>query len=396
MKNLIALSFFHLLFCVATAQTNFIVSGNVKDKSGAPIPGTGVYVSDYKIATSTDNNGNFSISLKPGNYNLLFQSVGFKAINKAISINNQSIKVDAILEENVQQLTEITVRPDPDYQFYLSEFKKYFLGHTPYTLECKLINPQVLIIDFDKKERTLNIKTDEFLIIENNALGYKIKYLLKNFVYNYKTKMLYFEGYPTYEDLTGSSNKIKNWAKKRLIAYNGSPQHFYKSLYNGSIEKEGFKLHKIIRKKNLDRPSDSLLKANVSKAMTKGGDSLNYWLAQSRKPKEISYLIKAPILTDTLVKIQNETLKSINFDGILYVIYTKEKEPEEYLKSKNKNIKLSEISNEQVTYINMLKSPIYFYGNGGIFDPLATLYEGYWTWEAIADSVPLDYEPLAK
>jgi hypothetical protein len=40
-----------------------------------------------------------------------------------------------------------------------------------------------------------------------------------------------------------------------------------------------------------------------------------------------------------------------------------------------------------------LLSPANFYENGGIFDPRALLYEGFWAYEKVADMVPMDYIP---
>jgi protocatechuate 3,4-dioxygenase beta subunit len=55
-------------FCFA--QQSYTLSGLVKDKRGEPLPGAGVYVSGYKIATVTNNNGTYTLPLKPGNYDI--------------------------------------------------------------------------------------------------------------------------------------------------------------------------------------------------------------------------------------------------------------------------------------------------------------------------------------
>ncbi|MNR46571.1 hypothetical protein D3C85_1655620 [compost metagenome] len=59
-------------------------------------------------------------------------------------------------------------------------------------------------------------------------------------------------------------------------------------------------------------------------------DSLNFWLKERSKPKAMAVLNKAKVLTDTLVKTYNEDVKSVNFTDDLFVMYTKEKETEEY------------------------------------------------------------------
>lgn len=100
----------------------------------------------------------------------------------------------------------------------------------------------------------LNVSTNDFLIIENNALGYKIKYLIKDFVYEYRTRMLYYQGFPVYEELKGSKSQEQKWKEKRLTAYYGSVQHFFKSLYDNKSTEEGYIIHKLSK---IELPADS-------------------------------------------------------------------------------------------------------------------------------------------
>lgn len=338
------------------------------------------------------------------------QLIGFKAINKNIVIADKSIKADFVLEESITQLAEVTIKPDPDRAHYIEFFKSYFIGTTPNAAHCKILNPQVLRIDYNKEEGTLNVKTDEFLIIENKALGYKIKYLINDFQYDYNAKIVYYEGYPTYEDLEGSNNKKKKWAQKRLEAYNGSAQHFFTSLYNNNSFEEGFVINKLIRKPNSERPSDSLIMANIkrlSKAQisltgtlrinSHEQDSLSYWYGKKNLPKGISILNSTQISPDTLVHQFNKNIKSIDFSDVLYIIYTKEREHETFANRIGQSISRPlDMPNYQVSLINLSIRPVYFYKNGSIYNTRSMLYEGYWAWEKVADSVPMDYLPPTK
>lgn len=114
MKHVLLILFFSNLFFSLAAQQNFTLSGIIKDKKGEIIPGVGVYVSGYKIATSTDNSGKYSLSLPAGNYDILVQAIGFIANNKNVIIKDQTQKLDFILEESTIQLAEVTIRPDPN------------------------------------------------------------------------------------------------------------------------------------------------------------------------------------------------------------------------------------------------------------------------------------------
>lgn len=398
--------FFLLVAKICFAQQNYVLSGTVKDKRGEVLPGAGVYVSGYKMATVTDDNGNYTLPLKPGNYDILVQLIGYITVNKNIIIADKAIKLDLVLEESITQLSEVTIKPDPNRAHYLAMFKDFFIGTTPNALQCKMINPNVLLIDYDKEEAKLTVKTNQFLIIENQALGYRIKYLVNNFEYSSPTKIIYYEGFPYYEDLKGSARKKKIWAKKRLTAYLGSPQHFFTSLYNGRATEEGFIINKLITQPNRDKPADSMINANI-KRLTKlqggllqkkinfnHGDSLSYWIRQKNLPDGISILSRSSVAQDTLVHIKNQNVKSINFTDKLYIIYTKEKEDPLFANRIGLSINRPlDMPDYQVSTITLQIAPVYFYQNGGIYNPRAMLYAGYWAWEKIADSVPMDYLP---
>lgn len=390
-------------FC--SAQQSYILSGMVKDKRGEPLPGAGVYVSGYKIATVSNNDGTYTLPLKPGNYDILVQLIGYKALNKNVVIADKAVKLDLILEESVTQLAEVTIKPDPNREHYIAMFKGYFIGTTPNAAQCKLINPNVLIIDYDKEEHKLTVKTTQFLIIENKALGYRIKYLLNNFEYDSKTRIIYYEGFPYYEDLKGSARRKKIWEQKRITAYLGSPQHFFRSIYHHRATEEGFIINKLISIPNPDKPSDSMINANI-KRLTKVqegltrtltftlGDSLSYWIKKKNLPNGISILSRAPVTQDTLVHMKNQSIKSFNFTDQLYVVYTKEREDPSYANRIGLSIaRPLDMPDYQISTITLQVVPVYFYENGSVYNPRSMIYSGYWGWEKIADSVPMDYLP---
>lgn len=385
------------------AQQSYILSGMVKDKRGEGLPGAGVYISGYKIATVTDNDGKYTLPLKPGNYDILVQLIGYKALNKNVVVSDKAVKLDLILDESITQLAEVTIKPDPNREHYINMFKDFFIGTTPNAEQCKLINPNVLIVDYDKETAKLTVKTTQFLIVENKALGYRIKYLLNNFEYDGKTRIIYYEGFPYYEDLKGSARRKKIWEQKRITAYLGSSQHFFKALFNRRATDEGFIINKLISKENPDKPSDSIINANI-KRLTKAqtgltrpltltvGDSLSYWLRKKNLPNGISILSRAPIAQDTLVHVKNENIKSINFTDKLYVVYTKEREDPAYANRIGLSIaRPLDMPDYQISTISLQLAPVYFYQNGSIYNPRSMIYSGYWAWEKIADSVPMDY-----
>ncbi|WP_316772491.1 carboxypeptidase-like regulatory domain-containing protein [Pedobacter frigiditerrae] len=395
---------FILFFCYCSSAftQSFSITGTVKDKIGA-LPGAAVYLSGYKIATVTDNEGKFTLGkLAPGNYDILVQMIGFLPYTKNILISNKSENVAIVLQENTTMLKEVIIKPDPNRPYYIALFKDFFIGKTPNSAECTILNTDVLTFDDDKTAGLLTVKANDFLVIENKALGYKIKYLLQDFEYNYKSKIVYFAGLPSFEDLKGSKSKQKNWLKKRAIAYSGSIQHFFKSLYNNTLQAEGFEINKIADIPNTSRKPDSVINANIKRLTSgqagainlitfNGTDSLSYWLKQRSQPKTLSALNRKAVDIDTLVKTFNSDLKMMNYKDGLYVIYKNEKEIPSFNFSSLKQARPPELNNYQISVVNLLEPPVRFYANGGVLETRSLIYKGYWAYEKMADIVPMDY-----
>jgi hypothetical protein len=404
--------FFSLLFImcfsfVAIAQNTFSISGTVKDKVGI-LPGATIYVSGYKISTVTNDEGRFSLTqLAPGTYDILVQMIGYLPFKKNIVLES-SVSVNVLLSESATLLNEVVVKPDPDRAYHLSLFRDNFIGKTPNAEDCKILNSQVLITHFDKSTSILSISSDQFLIIENKSLGYKIKYLLEYFEYNFKEGVIYYAGQPFFEDLKGGSAKTKRWAKAREVAYNGSYQHFFKSLYANKTTEEGFIINKLIKIPNPFRKPDSLINANIKKLTTPGkigaprtfkiggSDSLSYWIKQRNEPKLVNTINRADVKVDTLVKPYNENLKKVTYKDALYIMYKNELETDVFKNSGHWQSRPLDVPNYQISTVHLLNPPAQIFANGGILDPKSFLFEGYWAYEKIADLVPMDYIPVKK
>ncbi len=401
--------FILLLVCgtAVFAQHTYTLSGTVKDQKET-LPGAAVYISGYKISTVTNNDGKFSIpNLAPGSYDVLVQMIGYLPYSKNVVIADKSINIEALLQENAVMLKEVVIKPDPNRMAHIALFRDFFIGKSPNAAQCKILNTDVLMTNDDKENGMLTVRANEFLIIENKALGYRLKYLLEYFEWNYRTKIVFYAGHPYFEEMKGSKSKQKKWQQAREVAYNGSIQHFFKSLYHNTVAEEGFVINKLVAIPNTNRKPDSLINANI-KRLTAGqngltraltftsGDSLSYWLKQKREPQTMSLLSRADVLVDTLVKTYNSDLKSMNFKDELYVIYKNERETPAYDLSGNRQNRPMDMPNYQISIVSMLEPPIYFYANGGVADPRSTLYKGYWAYEKVADLVPMDYISTVK
>ena len=92
-------------FGLVQAQGGITVSGTVQDESG-PLPGVNVVLLDNSKGTSTDFDGNFTLSGVDPQATIVFSYVGFKTVE--VPVNNRST-LNVTLELDSQSLEEIVV-----------------------------------------------------------------------------------------------------------------------------------------------------------------------------------------------------------------------------------------------------------------------------------------------
>jgi len=393
-----------------TAKETFIqlkplvysISGVVKDAKAATLPGANILLSGYQIGTVADSSGRFVLKgLTAGNYNLLVEMIGYTPSTLNVIVTNRAKEVEVVLEENVKLLTEVVVRPDPYRSEYLATFKENFIGTSANAKKCMILNPGVIRFEYDKDLRILKASSDELLIIENKALGYTVKYLLSYFEKDYETNVVHFYGYPYFEELEKKESKVKRYAKLRRSAYIGSPEHFFRALYDNTYQKQGFFINRLVKAPNTKKRPDAIIDERLkllSEKMRKHRDekrrkeSLSYWTKMKLLPDTVEVLIREEVERHTLVQQKSPSLKTIDFNDALYIIFIKEKEPKDYTKYSGYKIQRpDDFGSFQISLLYRLKPSPGFYENGGLYDPEALLFEGMWAYEKVADMVPMDY-----
>jgi len=107
--RLLLLSFFVSAFAFAQNAT---VYGVILDKEmgNEPLAFANVMVKDTKIGTTTDENGKYSITLKPGSYTLVIGFLGYDTKEIPFTVKaNEKKKIDYTLEANGVQLKDVVV-----------------------------------------------------------------------------------------------------------------------------------------------------------------------------------------------------------------------------------------------------------------------------------------------
>jgi hypothetical protein len=307
-------------------------------------------------------------------------------------------------QENV--LDEIIIKKtmyDGDWKYNISAFKKAFIGRTEMAEGCEILNPKVIYFNFDAKKSTLTAFARKPLEIRHKSLGYKIIYELEEFVIH-KNQVIYL-GYSRYKNLKGNKRKQRKWQENKLKTYSGSFTHFHQTLLKKTTYKEGFLVHLFKRVPNPNRPSEveikrarQLIKFSVSQinfSMKIGTpktmlDSAIITLRKIKLPKfkDHIYKTKAPI-NDIISKKLNTTY--LTFKDHILVVYTKEKEEKGYI-LRNAFSKMREAYPQSSSIISQ-RIPTPINQKGILVRPLDVFYEGYWSYEKFANSLPLDYVP---
>ena len=355
------ISLFTLLcfsFVLGFSQSNFTVTGKVFDSaSKEPLAFASVFCQNTTQGTATNKEGTFHLSLKEGGYDLVITYTGYrsKMIRISPEMKTNELEIEMVKEE--KSIEEVVIRSSNEVKDGWTKYGKFFLenfiGTTPFSSRCVLVNPQVLKFYYFKKSEKLKVLADSPLIIYNNALGYNLRYNLDSFLFMYKTDICSYTGLSFYEERTASEDSLKFWTKNRQKAYLGSRLHFMHSYYDSTLTQSGFIIDM------LDETNDK--KFNK---ITEPYDTT--WYTPADSVNEID----------------------IYFPRRVSITYTKKGPENEYLKKYKLPMNIS----MQISYIDML-DVITIKQNGYYYNQKDWINFGYWSWKNIADQVPNDYTP---
>lgn len=358
MKNIFFLLFLCSFSRLVSGQADFTINGKVLDSATRePLASASVFCQNTTQGTATNREGMFSISLKPGGYDLIITYTGYQS--KLIRINHQNNVGDLLIEmvKVEKSMEEVVIRASNEvkngWEKYGQFFIDNFIGSTPFAAQCILQNPTALKFYYFRRSDKLKILAEEPLIITNRALGYSLRYNLDSFLFMYKTDLCSYRGFCFYEELQGPPDSLELWKKNRQKAYYGSRLHFMQSLYDSTVAENGFVVALLDEKDKT--------KFNTIKNLY---DTLFYNSVDSMAEVDVS------------------------FPDRISITYTKRIPENEYLKKYKLPLNLG----VQTSYIDLLEV-ITVKQNGYYYDQKDWINYGYWSWKNIADQVPYDYVP---
>jgi len=336
------------------------ISGRVMNKDKKPLAHASVFLSNATIGGQTDSLGYFKLDdVRPGKYDLVVSIIGFEPHHQEIVITGEDISLQDIeLNTKTIGLQEVVIKPRNDkyhaINFY--EFKKQFLGSTYLAGECRILNPEVLDFDYDNAANILHASTnDRFLLIDNEALGYHMRYLLEDFTYN--QSIVKYNGSVLFEPMHGSPSQENRWAKKREQVYAASEMHFMRALRNGKVDDQGFRVLPYLE------------------------DTVNHQKILSHTPMPCTALLHP---TDQ---------QGLYAFGTKYKALYVEYNPRRRFHENDVQGRLENRTNFDSSVISFVSPYLYFDENGWVVNPNDVSLLGVWENYRIAGMLPADYDP---
>jgi hypothetical protein len=401
-----------LLLVCNPAFSQKIIKGRVIAASGGqPLPGSSVFITNTSNGTTAGKNGYFELSNIPaGKHELIISNIGYETNVYSFSSEQLPLQLKVEMEIKVQELKNVTVEPSVEegWDKWGQTFLENFIGLTANAAHCSIKNQKVIKFRYYKKSNRVTAYCDEPVIIENKALGYKIRFQLEDFEVNFKEHTSVFTGYPLFEEIDKSRHGLLNkWKRNRDKTYYGSIMHFMRSVYNNDLTAEGFEVRRMKkipneekeRVKKIYRPvvetTGSAARITIGPHSKTGTshipDSTEYYERILRQKDIIEIYGKDILTADSIVVSVDGNYKAIFFTDYLYVAYKNETEEDGYLLFYRENRKPT----LQRSFITLTgREAIATDVNGNYFPAQQVFAGAYWGWsEKMANLLPLDYKP---
>lgn len=353
------------------AQIN--INGKVVNGADdTPLTNASVYFNNTILGTYTDDQGYFSFeTIRLINTEMVVSCPGYELMvykPNAAEIDGKRIVF------KLKRAEKATASPlklsDIMRKRYLDVFKQFFLGVTEEAVKCTIGNEEDIYFTEGENREVINAHADIPLIINNVMLGYKVKVDLVDFWFDNVTGQNYILAYLRYDDLGANKKIIKN----RQNCYLGSSMHFFRSLVTHQLYQEGFGTFYLHPLK--DSSAEALQKDNL---VMQGLDTM----------------VVDPITAQEILFIDSSNNLSIGMQGKLVVQYAKETTIQKYFLFNN--MYMNGFLPKGVESYILFKTPFIGINNAGVLSDTTNIeYDGYWSYERVANMLPFDYNPDSK
>lgn len=385
--------------CPFLADAQFSITGKVISADDhLPLPNASVFINNTTIGCTADAGGKFNLlHIKPGDYELVVTMVGFNTVRLVLKVAGNSVSVpDIMLAPSVNNLREVSVsaRQDARRDGYMDLFQRTFLGTSARAGQCKILNPELIDFHYDAQTKTLSSQSVDYLLIENKALGYKIRYLLTYFRLDQSTNQFAYEGPVYFEPMLGPDEQQLSWKKGRDDLYNNTITSFLRAALQDRLAENGFSVFRCGT--NPARMPDSIISSKIMQLAAmprnkRNPDTVAYWQKQQKMPRLLPKKSLLAVTAPELVtKANGKGTYILSCDGgALLIVYG-----EGHVKAAHPDMVFNDGPVNSLIFFN--QPSVYFDSEGRVLNPHALSYTGAWGDQRVADLLPADFQPGDK
>ncbi len=364
----------------APARGRATLVGTVVDSAtGAPLSDVNVFIAESMRGTTTDDQGRFRLTGVPlGAQQLYVSFVGYKSASRSLNLREaKPYRFEFALPETVLEGEGVVVEAERDEQWQrrFERFKSAFLGETPNAEQANIRNREVL--SFDGGLGSLEAFAARPIVIENQALGYRVEYHLEDFKVTQRRTQ--YDGEPFFEELEGTPAQEAEWEKARREAFLGSFHHLMLAMIEDRVEEQGFKL--FYRQNAPGGPPGS----SSSGPPGSGGFGSGF-SGGGRMSIEVG---------DIMTEGDGPDEHILDFQGAAEVIYLGEKQSEAYSawREERTGRRGGRAPRYQTSQFWLERGPATVDYKGEVVERYGVTVSGYFGFERVADQVPKEYRP---
>src|SRR3569833_330701 len=147
------------------------ISGKITDEQSEPVPFASVYIKNTTKGTSANSEGEYTLQLKPGTYDIQYKAVGYRQQSRTVNLDKNT-SADIVLQVEAYQLNDVTVKSggeDPAYAIIrkaIKNRKKHLNEVDAYNCEVYIKGLQKLLaapkkfLGFDVQKATREMGLD--------------------------------------------------------------------------------------------------------------------------------------------------------------------------------------------------------------------------------------------
>ncbi|MDJ0365094.1 carboxypeptidase-like regulatory domain-containing protein [Hymenobacter sp. H14-R3] len=390
------------------AQAQGRITGVVQDSvTHQPLAFASVFLANTTLGATTTEQGQFEFLKVPaGTYDVVGSYVGYRLGKQVVTVTNPKApqEITILLGSSGPQLEEVVVQASAHRPEDYKKFSDLFLGQSTFSQQCEITNPRDIVVYTNDSTKELTASAKNFVQVENQALGYRLKYFGMFFTYNPDTDFVGFSGQPVFEEMTPrDAAQQRQWQQNRVAAYTGSFRQFLRSVYNNRLKADGFLTQQVRLVPNRRFELTDSLRRRLQRRRADGNftsaerDSLTKW--EDAAPVVATlYPTARPI----------DSVRYVSADGRhTYLRFTQELQVCHFGEAPDPRYDqaMSTIGPEprkspypakrQVSRIRLQGREAEIQPNGSLRNSSAVSTGEYWGFEKIGEFLPFDYDPAA-